>query len=72
MDKVYRGMTKSEVKSLIGNAANSPSSYEDAWTYGRLIVKFKDGTVRCVLKDTVKFKDCADYTPKYESWAIVK
>jgi hypothetical protein len=71
-DKVYRGMTKSEVKSLIGTAANNPSNYEDSWIYGRLIVKFKDGTVRCVLKDTASHKICDGYTKIYESSAIVK
>jgi hypothetical protein len=71
-DKVYRGMTKAEVKSLIGTAANNPSNYEDSWIYGRLIVKFKDGTVRCVLKDTASHKICDGYTKIYESSAIVK
>lgn len=72
MTKVYRGMTKSEVKSLIGTAVNNPSNYKDSWMYGRLVVQFKDGTVRCILKDTVKFKMCDGYTKTYENWAIVK
>jgi hypothetical protein len=71
-DKIYRGMTKSEVKSLIGTAANNPSNYEDSWMYGRLVVKFKDGTVRCILKDIASHKICDGYTKIYESWAIVK
>jgi len=61
MDKIYRGMTKSEVSSLIGTAANSPRSYEDDWTYGRLVVIFKKGTVKCILRDTAKYRGC-DYS----------
>lgn len=71
-NQIFRGMTKNEVKNLLGTAVNQLKIYENSWTYGRVIVWFKDNTVGCLLKDTVKFRSCDGYTQKYESWAIIK
>jgi len=70
--QIFRGMTKNEVKGLLGTAVNHPDSYENSWTYGRVVVWFRNNTVGCLLKDTVKFRSCDGYTQKYESWAIIK
>lgn len=51
---IERGMTQSEVKSLVG----SPRSIDcDAWNYGNVWVVFEGGIVSCIVRNT-KYSRC--------------
>ena len=63
IDYIERGMTKEEVKQLLGEPRAVEQNY-DYWNYGKVWVIIENGLVQCVVYSQCYdvLKDCSDYT----------
>jgi len=64
IDLVERGMTKSEVKSLV-DVPRSTGCGDDDWNYGNVWVVFESGVVSCIV-GSINYQPCY----KRESYKI--
>jgi len=72
IDYVELGMTRSEVKSLVGDPRYS-DPYNSEWNYGKVWIIFESGLVRCIVKSTGFISDvnCETYR-SYKRENVVK
>lgn len=72
LELIERGMTKSEVKELIGYPPGQ-SEYSDCWQYGNILIAFSNETVECLLyAGCASFCHCQGYVEQYERNCIAK